>query len=910
MPTSLDSQVRYLVQTKLHPPHISREIVARPRLLTLFEPEAELTLVIAAAGYGKTTLLCDWLSALHRPAAWLTLDGDDDNLVQFLTYLTLAMRRPFPGFGDALFDQLAAPTLPPPPLLAAMLHRAFESIDQPCILVLDDYHLIRRPEIHAVLTELLRNPPAPLRLVIAARHDPPLPLNSLRAQGRVAEIRSSDLRFTQAETHQLLEGSLPAPIDPRDLAELVRSTEGWPVSLQLTRLYLRQEQGFASLQRALEVGTRRAMDFLAEEVFSQLPEAVQTFLMQTAVLERLCAGACAAVCDPVLTAGDAQALLSWLEARGIFTVALDDEERCFQYHALFQQFMLQQLRRHAPPAQIAELHRRASRWCLSEGFTAEAIRHTLTAGDEDEAVGIFTRMRRQLIDVEDWSRLAQTLRIFSPDLIAQQPELLLAQAWEARSRNDHARVGALLKQASGLLTMLQGEPAPQTPAHNCARLTGEVDALLSFLYHWRGDAAATIEHGHRALQLLPPEDSYMRSFALLMLTASCQANGDLPGAYALLDAYANAVGPTAPIAQVHVPICRGFLQSIAGDLRALHESIGQLLASGKVNTTGTDIYGLAHYFQATVHYYQNDLPAVALVLAEPLARRYRLVPRHVIQCAYLLALSYQALQRPDDAHQVAASVLHYAQELGTLELMPLVNGLRAELALRQGRLDDAGLLLRDLAPLTPAPMPFAYVPHMTLARFYLHQNSVESLQAAGALLGQLQEIAETQHNIRALLQTLALKAVYWQVSGARTLALETLAHALRLAEPGGYIRIFADLGSGISGLLEELQPQGVTPLLIAAIRAAVAAEQLKPTAIVLPRKQAAPAVDDNLAVLLTFREQEVLRLLGERLTNQEIAQLLCISTETVKRHSISIFRKLQVKNRRAASLYARQLPPA
>ena len=361
---------------------------------------------------------------------------------------------------------------------------------------------------------------------------------------------------------------------------------------------------------------------------------------------------------------------------------------------------------------------------------------------------------------------------------------------------------------------------------------------------------------------------------------------------------------------MHVPICRGFLQSIAGDLRALHESIGQLLASGKVNTTGTDIYGLAHYFQATVHYYQNDLPAVALVLAEPLARRYRLVPRHVIQCAYLLALSYQALQRPDDAHQVAASVLHYAQELGTLELMPLVNGLRAELALRQGRLDDAGLLLRDLAPLTPAPMPFAYVPHMTLARFYLHQNSVESLQAAGALLGQLQEIAETQHNIRALLQTLALKAVYWQVSGARTLALETLAHALRLAEPGGYIRIFADLGSGISGLLEELQPQGVTPLLIAAIRAAVAAEQLKPTAIVLPRKQAAPAVDDNLAVLLTFREQEVLRLLGERLTNQEIAQLLCISTETVKRHSISIFRKLQVKNRRAASLYARQLPPA
>jgi LuxR family maltose regulon positive regulatory protein len=913
MPTSPDNQVRYLVQTKLHPPHISREIVVRPRLLHLFDLEAELTLVIAAAGYGKTTLLCNWLSACYGPAAWLTLDADDDSLVQFLTYLTLAMRRLFPNFGDALLEQLAAPSLPPMSVLAGMVHRAFESIDQPCVLVLDDYHVLRRPEIHTLLTELLRNLPAPLRLVIAARHDPPLPLNSLRAQGRVVEIRSSDLRFTEAETHQLLQGSLPAPLDKRDLNELVRSTEGWVVSLQLARLYLRQEQGFASLHRALDVGARRAMDFLAEEVFAQLPKETQTFLMQTAVLEHLCAGACAAICDAGVSVAQAQSLLFWLAANSVFTVALDEEEDCFQYHALFRQFALQQLRQHATPAQIAELHRRASRWCLDEGLATEGIRHSLAAGDVAEAVQIFTRLRRQLINVEDWSRLAQTLRIFPPDLIAQQPELLLAQIWEARSRNDHARAGALLQQASELIATLPGEVAPQTPAHNFSRLTGEIDALLSFFYYWRGEPATAIEHGHRALHLLPPEDSYMRSFALLMLTSSCQASGDLAGAYALLDAYANAVYPTEPIAQVHVPICRGFLQSIAGDLRALNESIGQLLASGKVNTTNTDIYGLAHYFQATVHYYQNDLPAVALVLAEPLARRYQLVPRHVIQCAHLLALSYQALQRPDDANQVAASVLHYAEELGTLELMPLVAGLQAELALRQGRLEDAGLLLRDLAPLTPAPMPFAYVPHMTLARFYLHQNSAESLQAAGALLGQLQEMAEAQHNGRALLQTLALKTVYWQVSGAQTAALETLAHALRLAEPGGYVRIFADLGSDINGLLEELQQQGVTPLLIAAIRAALAAEQPSHLDVAprrVPLEPAAPAVDDRLIVLLTFREQEVLRLLGERLTNQEIAQLLCISTETVKRHSISIFRKLQVKNRRAASLLARQLPPA
>jgi LuxR family maltose regulon positive regulatory protein len=268
-------------------PHTAADTVTRPRLLRLLEQGASLTLVVAPAGYGKTTLIADWLETCDLPSAWVTFDAEVGDLHHFLTYLLPGVAAGLPpSAGEVLQELLAARTLPPFAVVAEILRQELATVEQEFVLVLDDFQFVAAPEAHALLAELLRLPTTPLRLIIATRHDPPLPLVRLRASGRLVEIRSRDLSFSAAEAEQFLQDSLDAPLSAAEIDDLVRGAEGWAASLRLAQLYLRQEQGFASLARALEVGARHAREFLADEVFAGLPPAIQTFLMETPATAR------------------------------------------------------------------------------------------------------------------------------------------------------------------------------------------------------------------------------------------------------------------------------------------------------------------------------------------------------------------------------------------------------------------------------------------------------------------------------------------------------------------------------------------------------------------------------------------------------------------------------------------------
>jgi LuxR family maltose regulon positive regulatory protein len=277
----------------------------------------------------------------------------------------------------------------------------------------------------------------------------------------------------------------------------------------------------------------------------------------------------------------------------------------------------------------------------------------------------------------------------------------------------------------------------------------------------------------------------------------------------------------------------------------------------------------------------------------------------VAHTACVLALAYQAQGRTAEADAIATAELLYIETNGLTEMRPYLHALQADLALRRGNVDAAAALLRETAQTPLVATQFHYTPHPVLVRLYLQQNTPASLDAAGELLERVERFWTAINYGPILLELLVLKALYWQACGNLSAASETLAQAARLAEPQGNIRVLADRGELIDRLLANLQQAGVTPLLVAAARAVIAAETPEAARPALP----SPSMMDDLAVLLTLREQEVLHLLGEHLTNQEIAARLCISSETVKRHSSSIFRKLDVKNRRAAALYARRLPP-
>ena len=905
------------VLTKLHRPPVTADAVVRPRLFKRLDQSAPLTLVVAPTGYGKTTLLCSWLQSCPIPNTWLTLDAEDSSLQQFLAYVVASVDRLFPGFGAEVLEQLTAPSLPPVALLAQLFANACAAVEREFILVLDDYQVIEEPAVHALITELLRRPPWQLHLVISTRRDPPLPLVAARAHGSLVEIRTGDLSFTAPETQQMMAGVLPQPIADETIGMLVHGTQGWVAGLHLARLYLRQQQDLASLPAALEGGTHYAMDYLAAEVVAQLPKSIQAFLLQTSVLERVSGAVCAAISGAGIELREAQATLRWLEANGVFTVALDHQQQWYQYHPMFRQLLRRQLHQEFGPTEIDALHRRAGLWYAGQGLTEEAVRHALAAGDTADAVQIAARARPAVMNQEEWWRLEQWTRLFPKEVVAREPELLVALAWVARSQYQIPRMQSLVMQAAAALAAQQNDPASTGRARDAEQqLEGEIDLLRTFLCYWQGDMAGVMRHGTRGLALTPVELCAVRNLALMFLCGAYQANGDLPGAYALHAEQLAAACAHGPICLRSFWLARAPVQALAGDLPALAENVNRMLAL--VQNLSWDAHtAVIYYHLAAINYYQNNLAGVEQALAELLPRRYHAVPTIFIHSAFLLAATYQAQQRAGEANALTAFALAFCNETGHVQLAATVRAFAAELALRQGRPDDAGFLALELANTPLLPTPFYYSPYMTLAKLYLSQNTDASLQMAFDLLERLERFLASTHNVRFLMEALALKALAWQARGEQAAAVATLAQAIRLAAPGGYIRIFADLGGQIDGLLAQVAAQSVAPLLVAAIRAAIDPATSQPLSSPHP---AAPDVDvaagasgaagcgeADFATLLTFREQDVLRLLGRRQTNQEIGAALSISPQTVKRHTANIFRKLQINNRREASAAAGRL---
>ena len=732
----------HLSSPKLSRPQCSVDVVTRPRVMNLLERMADLTLVCAPAGCGKTTLISHWLERCPHPAAWLTLDVDDSDLNPFLTHLILAVQKVFPNFGNELLEHLRANTVVAMAVLSEMLYNAIDAVDEEFILVLDDYHLLVGSEVHSLLTELLRYQIAPLHLVISARRDPPLPVVRLRAHIRVIEIRGADLRFTEEETRYLFGESQSELLNEEEIGDLVRGTEGWVMSLRFAKLYLNQEQGFASLRQALEVGKQRAMDFLADEVFTNLPQDTQTFLMQTSVLDQLTARSCAVVSSTGITEANAAATLNWLTNNGIFTAVLDDAQEWYRYHALFRQLVRRQMHRHYSREQIAGLHRRARMWCLEENLPGEAIHHALAAGDFADALQIFADVRPVLMNAGDWPQLAQLIRHFPQHFVTQQLELQVARAWVAQSRYNKMEVYAYLKAAADTLAGLKDRPSAVSgsDADQIERLEGELEILHTYACYWNSDLAGVIAHGTCGLELAPPHLWGIRVLAVLFMSVAYQANGDLPSAYALFDAsneWANANGRAA---QMQLLTARTFLPSIGGDLRAVAENADQLLALSE-GVPWTDRTALTYYFKASVHYYRNEPKEVEAVIAELMPRRYQSIPQAFVQSMCILAFAHQAQHRPAEANHVAAETLIYAKKTGNPEFIPLVQALQGDLALRQGRVDDAAQLLRPLAAAPLTPMPFFYDLHMTLIRLYLRQRTHESLRATVRALKSAEELS-------------------------------------------------------------------------------------------------------------------------------------------------------------------------
>ena len=851
-----------------------------------------MTLVSAPAGYGKSTLVSCWLDLVDCPTAWLSLDEQDNNFEGFLRYFLAAIRKIFPNELQETEALLASFPLPPAVAVANTLINEINQVGTFFILVLDDYHLIKEQSIHDLLNELLLHPQQYLHLVIGTRMDPPLSLVTLRGKGRLTEVRIPSLRFNQEESMRLFKNMTGSSLDEASLTEIDAKAEGWVTGLRLAALAMRHRIGREVSDQKLSLNNTYVSEYLLFEILAKQATTLSDRLLRASIPARFCDDLCEVLCLPVansLDDGSAEAnssgkkFLEWLRNSNLFVIPLDDQNEWYRFHHLFREFLQQELVRRFGHDEIKRLHTIAGRWYARNGWIDEAFYHLLPSGDIATAIELVAQHRYSLMNDAKWPRLENWLNMFQDNTIETSPELWMLKTWLAYQYGRWAELPALLEQ---LDVMLVDEPGQEL----AGRLSGEIHSLRGQIAVHRGDVEAALSEARMALELLPPELWIVRAHARLYMGTSLQMLGDEKGSFkAFFDAFEVEQFQTKRFkATMLMTVCH--IYWLTADLHSVLQFANQSIALC-LETGYPQILGHGNYHLARAHYQQDDLSAAEECFASVVTTPYQNYGTIYTNSACGLGMTYQAQGRQDEARQVAEEAIAFLLNTGNTSQLPLVLTLQAELALKQGELAAASQWAAKLDPVPPlVPMFQMLAPHLTLVKVWLAQNTPASQAKAGELLVRLKEYLTGIHSTRYLIETLALQALLAQSLGDQETALATLEQALRLAQPGGFIRVFVDAGTGMARLLAQLDADDGLRDYVRRIRAAFPGLQQTQQAL----------NQGELLDPLTDRELQILELLLERLSNKEIAAKLVISPGTVKGHTIKIYQKLDVKSRRQA----------
>jgi len=820
------------------------------------------------------------------------LDEQDNKLGSFLSYFLAAVQTIFPDALPETQTLLTAATQPSIPAIAIILINELNQIGEPFILVLDDYHLIETQIIHDLLSELLAHPAPNFHLVLGTRIDPPLPLVTLRANNQMTEVRIQNLRFNQEETQKLFEKMIGISVDPIELDTINAQAEGWVTGLRLAALALQYRIGTGPIQGKLSVQNRFVTEYLFSEILVKQAAVISDCMLKTSILDRFCEDLCATVCFPetkLVDHGSSQTdfagnhFLEWLQASNLFVIPLDDHNQWFRYHHLFQEFLQQEFVRRFSPDEITMLHKAAGHWFARHDLIEEALSHWFAANDLPSAIDLVARHRYQMMNATQWPRLERWLSSFPVEVIGASAELWMLKTWLAYHRGQFAEIPALLQQLSGTMT--------NDPHQEIAnRLTGEIQALQGLLAYHTAHAEEAVTRSRQALEVLPPELWIVRVMARMYLAGGLMLQGDLNGCLqTYYEAFEVETVQSNPFkATLLMTLCN--VHWVAADLQSVVQAAKQSIAFCS-ESDHPQILAYGKYHLGSVYYQHNEIAPAEELFTSVVARPYLNYGRCYMDSACGLALVYQAQGRETDAREVAEVAAAIQLETGNMSQYPVALALQAEVALRQGNLPAASQWAAQLDPV-PAlgPMPWFLAPHLTLVKVWLAQKTSASLAKAAGLLNQLQEYLAAIHNTRFLIDTFALQALLFEATGDQAAALSALEKALQLAQPGGFLRVFLDLGTPMAGLFRQLNvPQSLRGYLDQIWAGFSNGQGVK----VLGGPAALPEP-------LTRREFQILELLRGRHANKEIAEILVISPGTVKGHTIRIYQKLNVKNRRQA----------
>jgi LuxR family maltose regulon positive regulatory protein len=914
-----------ILATKLYIPPSRSGIVPRPRLIERLDEGlakgGRLTLVSAPAGFGKTTLVSEWIASCGKPVAWVSLDEGDNDLVRFISYLIAALQTIKAGIGESLFVALQSHQPPSTEVILTALLNEISAIPKNFLFILDDYHSIDSQPVDQALAFLVEHLPPQMHMVIATREDPSIPLARLRARGQLTELRAADLQFTRSEAAEFLNQMMGLNLSEGDIDALEARTEGWIAGLQMAALSMQGREDSASFIQAFTGSHRYVLDYLVEEALQQQPEPIRNFLLQTSILDRFCAP----LCNAVTERQNGKEMLDVLERNNLFLIPLDDQRQWYRYHRLFAD-VLQTHLMEAQPDRVTALHSQASAWYEQNGLRSDAIRHALAALDFDRAADLVELAFPTLNRERRFATLLGWLKALPDKIIRARPVLCYGYALASMACGENEGVESRLRDAERWLdTKTEIGERPESPLvemvvadeEEFRRLPGLIALIRGGQALGRGDMPETVKYARRVLDLSPAGDHLMLGGAASQLGLVAWTNGDLGTAQRMtadgienlrLGGYVSpAIGGAIVLADIK--ITQGYLHEA---MTTYQQGLQWATREGAPVLQGAaDMYvGMSN-----LHYEHNDLKtATQCLLTSQSLGELAGMPQNPYRGRAAMARIRQAQDDLDGA----LSLLEEAERLYEGNYSPNVRPIasrKVRVWLTQGRLGEAlgwaheqGLSVED---------ELSYLhefDHITLARVFIARYKTDRVEGdlhdALGLLARLLKSAEEGGRKGSMIEISILQSLAHQAQGDQPHALGSLERALSLAEPEGYVRSFIDEGKAMRLLvldfrsaIEKSARNGVHPLygyidkLLSAFPQTVATT---PKSKIINQKS-------EIVEPLSERELEVLKLLRSELSGPEIAGQLIVSLNTLHTHTKNIYNKLGVNNRRSAVRRAEEL---
>jgi LuxR family maltose regulon positive regulatory protein len=893
-----------LLAAKLYIPQPRPDLVQRTHLIDRLNVGIyqKLTLISAPAGFGKTTLLSEWISQSEIPVAWISLDKGDGDSVHFIHYLVAALQSIQVNLGNAALSMLRSPQQPPIESIMISLIKEITDIPNDFVLVFDDYHSIDTEKIHNMVEFLLDYLPEPMHLIIATRVDPPLPLARLRACNQLNELRTSDLCFTEDETTLFFNRTMNLKLSSHDISILESRTEGWIAALQLAGISMQNRKDVPSFIKTFAGDDRHIVDYLAEEVLNLQTDQTLNFLLQTSILKRLSEP----LCDFVTNKKGSQKILDGLEKANLFIVPLDNKRCWYRYHHLFADLLRQRLHQ-TNGLLVPELHRRASQWYEQNGLKDKAVDHALAALDFARAADLIEEHVDATWLHGEHTQLWHWLEELPAELVLSKPHLSILHAWDQLANGQQNAAEQSLEAAEQALdpnTVPSTETSPierdRPSVVYGTKLQGRIAATRALAASYRGDVAGIIQYARQALEYLPEQDSGWRSTAAMALGDAHSIQGEMAVAHrARLEALeaSKATGNIYLIMLTSLRLSvtlrqRGRLQQVLEICRELMQlaeenSLAQTAMAGWLLATWGEVLAEVNSLEEA-----TDKAGKGVGLTES---GYD-VALPVLGWSYL-GLMRVLFSRGDMAgvEEIIKKMEDMAREFHVPPwITNQIAAWKGRIWLARGKLADLSRWVQERGLDLNEEPPFLHeMEYVVLARVLMAKGRLDE---GIRLLQRLLKAAETGGRIPRVIEILMLQAVGLEAGGDTTQAMATLDRALTLAEPEGFVRIFVDEGPPIAQLLEKiLDAKGHVPR--AYVKKLLSAFRLNRII----------KTDDGLVERLSERELEVLRLLAAGLSNKKITEELFISLSTVKTHIRNIYSKIDVHSRTNAIIRAKEL---